>query len=71
MISPPAAFMPLLNAINQAGGGAPLTPEISANNSQIIKVYADNQPVQAYITEQQVTATQARVMNIKKKSKLF
>ena len=68
------AFMPLLSAINQSGGGIPLMPDMAVGGgSQIIKVYneASNQPVQAYVTEQQVSGVQGRIKKIKNRSKLF
>lgn len=68
------AFLPLLSAINQAGGGVPLMSEVAGiSSSPIIKVYGNEntQPIQAYITEQQVTSTQNRINNIKQRSKLF
>ena len=67
------AFMPLLSAINQSGGGIPLMPDMGPSNGpQIIKVYNDSSaPIQAYVTEQQVTSTQKRISGIKRRSKLF
>jgi len=68
------AFLPLLSAINQAGGGVPLMSEVAGiSQTSAMKVYGNdnNQPIQAYITEQQVTSTQNRINNIKQRSKLF
>lgn len=68
------AFLPLLSAINQAGGGIPLMSEVAGiSSSPIVKVYGNEntQPIQAYITEQQVSSAQNRINNIKQRSKLF
>jgi hypothetical protein len=65
------AFMPLLSAINQAGGGKSLVPEVTSNK-QIISIYNDNaQPLKAYVVERDITSSQQQANKFKRKSKLF
>lgn len=66
------AFMPLLSAINQAGGGnqlIPSVPEMASSNT--INVYQDNTPIRAYVVEQDISDSQSQAMTYKQRSKLF
>ena len=62
-------FLPVLSAINQAGGGKSLMPNLPATNQgQVFElVYPKNeqvQPVRAYVVESDITDAQRRVQRI-------
>ena len=62
-------FLPVLSAINQAGGGKSLMPNLPASNQgQVFQlVYPKNeqsQPVRAYVVESDITDAQRRVQRI-------
>ena len=62
-------FLPVLSAINQAGGGKSLMPNLPATNQgQVFQlVYPKNeqsQPVRAYVVESDITDAQRRVQRI-------
>jgi len=63
-------FLPVLNAINQLGGGKPLVP---THNSAMSAPsgYAQPQVVKAYVVEREMTEMQASAQRLKRNSRLF
>lgn len=62
-------FLPILDAINQAGGGKSLMPNLPATNQgqRFEVVFPDNkqqEPVRAYVVEADITDAQRRVNRI-------
>ena len=62
-------FLPVLDAINQAGGGRSLMPNLPASNQgqKFEVVFPDNkqqEPVRAYVVEADITDAQRRVNRI-------
>ena len=62
-------FLPILDAINQAGGGRSLMPNLPASNQgqKFEVVFPDNkqqQPVRAYVVESDISDAQKRVNRI-------
>jgi len=63
-------FPNTLSLINQAGGGVPLTPEItqqgSSGSATIFRENSPQQPIRAYVVETEITDTQRRVDRIQR-----
>lgn len=65
------AFLPLLSAINEIGGGKSFVPDLPATNApqKFAPVFADNQnkePIRAYVVETDITDSQKRVARIER-----
>jgi hypothetical protein len=64
-------FAPLLSAINEAGGGKQLVPDVSFANKQntIQPVYQQQQTVKAFVVESELTDSQSRVARYKENNR--
>jgi hypothetical protein len=64
-------FAPLLSAINEAGGGNKLVPDVSFANKQnaIQPVYQQQQTVKAFVVESELTDSQSRVARYKENNR--
>jgi hypothetical protein len=68
------AFLPLLSAINEMGGGRSFVPDLPATNAPqtFAPVFADNQrrePIRAYVVETDITDAQKRVARIERSTR--
>jgi hypothetical protein len=68
------AFLPLLSAINEMGGGRSFMPDLPATNAPqtFAPVFADNQrrdPIRAYVVETDITDAQKRVARIERSTR--
>lgn len=69
------AFLPLLSAINQYGGGNSFVPDLPARNqAQVFQpVFAEDksnsQPIRAYVVENDITTSQKRINRIERSSR--
>jgi hypothetical protein len=69
------AFLPLLSAINQYGGGNSFVPDLPARNqAQVFQpVFAEDksnsQPIRAYVVENDITTSQKRINRIERSAR--
>ena len=68
------AFLPLLSAINEMGGGRSFVPDLPATNAPqtFAPVFADNQrrePIRAYVVEADITDAQKRIARIERSTR--
>jgi hypothetical protein len=69
------AFLPLLSAINEVGGGRSFVPDLPAVNEgqRFAPVFTDNgrdqQPIRAYVVESDISTAQKRVTRIERSTR--
>ena len=68
------AFLPLLSAINEMGGGKSFVPDLPAMNQsqRFAPVFADNQrrePIRAYVVESDISDAQKRISRIERSTR--
>lgn len=69
------AFLPLLSAINEVGGGKSFVPDLPATNQgqQFAPIFVDNerskQPIRAYVVESDISTAQKRVTRIERSTR--
>jgi hypothetical protein len=69
------AFLPLLSAINEVGGGKSFVPDLPAVNEgqRFAPIFADNardrEPIRAYVVESDISTAQKRVNRIERSTK--
>jgi len=68
------AFLPLLSAINEVGGGQSFVPELPATNApqKFAPIFPDNktkEPIRAYVVESDITDAQKRIARIERSTR--
>jgi hypothetical protein len=68
------AFLPLLSAINEAGGGQSFVPDLPPTNApqRFAPIFPDNtnkEPIRAYVVESDISSAQKRVSRIERSTK--
>jgi hypothetical protein len=68
------AFLPLLSAINEMGGGKSFVPDLPPTNApqRFAPVFVENQnkePIRAYVVESDISSAQKRVSRIERSTK--
>jgi hypothetical protein len=69
------AFLPLLSAINEVGGGKSFVPDLPATNQgqQFAPIFVDNErskePIRAYVVESDISSAQKRVTRIERSTR--
>lgn len=69
------AFLPLLSAINEMGGGKSFVPDLPATNQgqQFAPIFVDNErskePIRAYVVESDISDAQRRVNRIERSTR--
>jgi len=69
------AFLPLLSAINEVGGGKSFVPDLPATNQgqQFAPIFVDNErskePIRAYVVESDISTAQKRVTRIERSTR--
>jgi hypothetical protein len=68
------AFLPLLSAINEVGGGQSFVPDLPATNApqRFAPIFPDNtnkEPIRAYVVEADITDAQKRIARIERSTR--
>jgi hypothetical protein len=69
------AFLPLLSAINEIGGGKSFVPDLPATNQgqKFAPIFVDNErsrePIRAYVVESDISSAQKRVTRIERSTR--